>query len=582
MNEWSTDRIAQNAANIENSFNSEFGYELGEGNHNIKDHVDIKGNTYEILADYDFNRGGLDYYQKAVVLKDMKTGEIYFHFNGTGDGNWSYNAAAYGVEPQPSNMQRGCQIWFDLTMKNLIEEEIITKESSVYVTGHSQGGNNAMFVTMRSDYSDYIKACVPLDGPDFSNKFVNDTIDMLGKDEFDSRCNKIWAYTGENDYVDFLGQQSIVPEDHTKYVKYSKENFDFMQAHCATGMVDENGNMIFVEDDSDFRKLLKGFVDQIPKFPQEDQAVVAGTVMALFENLNGGNEFRTADLSSEDLKRTLEILIPSLTEYLKEHPGELSLVLEEYFGCDHELSVLIVYLIEQYGELNVADRDAFVETICDSIKVKDNKIGFDLTKLAETYDVISDAIDKMIFSDPNALQGFLEELGITSKPVQYAAIIAATVVWKVADGFLDVATELLDAAFTIYEGIKNVCGKAAEIFANIFKTAIKIIDNIKKKFRETFNKGIAYVKDNPYFSADTDKLRAYAERLNRVNIRLARLDGDVRGLYWQVGLLDIWDLICANVIISPSYSLNQARKYLNNTANRLENADRKAKTYLGG
>lgn len=583
MSEWSTDEIAENAANIENIFNSKFGYELGEGEYEVGKTIKIHNATYDILADYNFNRSGVDFYQKAVVLQNVDTGKIYFHFNGTGDGNWEYNAAAYGVEPQPSDMQKGCLLWFDMTMEKLKAKGIINDSSSVYVTGHSQGGNNAMFVTMRSKYGNDIDACVALDGPDFSYKFVDDTMAMLGENEYNLRCDKIWAYTGENDYVDFLGQQSIVPEGHTRYVKYSKENFDFTQCHSATGMVDKKGQMQYVDSDSVFRQLLNDLVKQIPKLPQEEQALVANTIMALCENyITNEGEFRISDISSEDFKHTLDILTPVLAEFLKEHPNEIGAVLSDNLNLDPTVTSLIVDLIKQYGKLEAADREAFLGAILDLIKVENNEISIDLTKLAEAYDALSDAIEKMVFSDPNTICDFLEEHGITYAPLQYAATIFAVVIWKATDKSLKICTKIVDAAITIYETLKNICGKTADILAQMFEYVKDIIDNTKGWWREKTNKGIAYVQGNPYFKSDTDKLREYAARLERVNNRLSKLDSNMRSLYWQVGLLDIWDILVANMITSKSYAINQAKKYLYNTADRFENAENKAKNYIGG
>lgn len=584
MSESNIDKIAGNAANIENIFNSKFGYELGEGDYAPGQTIEIHDDKYKILADYDFNRNGIDFTQKAVVLQNKETGEIYFHFNGTGDGNWVYNAAAYGTKPQPSDMQKGCLLWFDMTMEKLKANGIINGNSSVYVTGHSQGGNNAMFVTMRSKYSNDIDACVPLDGPGFSNKFVNDTLDMLGENEYNSRRDKIWAYIGENDYVAFLGQQSILPEKegYPKFVKCSATEFDFMAFHASTGLlVDEEGKIVTTDNDSQFRQLLHDFVDQIPKLPQDEQATVANTIMAICENYISGGEFRISDIPPEDFRRTLEILTPVLAEFLKEHPDEIGELLTKAINLDSDTAEAIIDIIKQYGKLEQADREAFLSAVFDLVKIEDNKITLDLTKLAESYDVISEVMEKMIFSDPDTIRDLLKKHGITSAPVQQAAVFLMLAAWKGLDAGLDVAVKIIDTAVTVYETLKNIGEKAAGVLVNLFESVKNFINGIKTKWREKTNKGIFYVQGNPYFKADTAKLREYAARLDRVNNRLKKLDGNMRGLYWQVGLLDLWDILCANLITCKSYSLNQAKNYLYNTADRLENAENKAKGYMG-
>jgi|GEM_PF-2845694 len=94
--------------------------------------------------------------------------------------------------------------------------------------------------------------------------------------------------------------------------------------------------------------------------------------------------------------------------------------------------------------------------------------------------------------------------------------------------------------------------------------------------------GIQYVDKNPYFKVDTSKLREYATRINNINVRLGRLDNDLRSLYWQVGLVDVMDIWVANLQASVSPTLTRVKRYLNNAADRFETADNKARVYMGG
>lgn len=110
----------------------------------------------------------------------------------------------------------------------------------------------------------------------------------------------------------------------------------------------------------------------------------------------------------------------------------------------------------------------------------------------------------------------------------------------------------------------------------------KAIAAVKEWLRNNFNAGVRYVSSNPYFKADPAKLRHYATRINNVNNRLRMLDADLRSLYGQVGLLDLWDIIVANIMTSGSPTLMQVNTYLNGAADRLENADKKARSYMGG
>lgn len=141
---------------------------------------------------------------------------------------------------------------------------------------------------------------------------------------------------------------------------------------------------------------------------------------------------------------------------------------------------------------------------------------------------------------------------------------------------------LVDAVIRIVQGVKELAQKVKEAIVTILTAVKKAVNAIYKWVRNTFNAGVRYTNANPYFRVDTDKLRGYASRINAVNNRLRTLDSGLRGLYWQVGLLDIWDILCANLLTGGSPTLNKVKTYLNNTADRMEIAENKARGYMGG
>ena len=182
--------------------------------------------------------------------------------------------------------------------------------------------------------------------------------------------------------------------------------------------------------------------------------------------------------------------------------------------------------------------------------------------------------------DPENLRKKLEELGVTDEPMLFAAQVAIILIFKPVDWLLDRATFVIDAIATTLKVLG--LDEKGQAIIDLFNAIVNAIGAVQKWYNETFNKGYKFAQSNPWFRADTDKLRGYASRLSSVNRRLRALDGAIRGLYWQVGLLDLWDILCSNILISESRSLDKARKYLNNTADRLEKADNKANNYMGG
>jgi hypothetical protein len=76
-------------------------------------------------------------------------------------------------------------------------------------------------------------------------------------------------------------------------------------------------------------------------------------------------------------------------------------------------------------------------------------------------------------------------------------------------------------------------------------------------------------------------MKGYASRLWAVNGRLKDIDGRLNSLYRQAGLLDIWNLICADFSISWSNRVNKAANYLSDTANELESVENEILTKIG-
>lgn len=168
-----------------------------------------------------------------------------------------------------------------------------------------------------------------------------------------------------------------------------------------------------------------------------------------------------------------------------------------------------------------------------------------------------------------------------------AKSIAAIVVFVTSILVIAFVGELIIEVFAalaqyIAEKICEFVDWLSDKVTEFFEAVSDLINDVKEWFRQQFNKGAKYAKEHPYFKVDTDMLYHYAARLQRVNSRLSSLDSSMRSLYWQVGFLDLWDILCANVLTCESYSLNKARNYLMDTAQRLSMADSKAKGYLGG
>lgn len=127
---------------------------------------------------------------------------------------------------------------------------------------------------------------------------------------------------------------------------------------------------------------------------------------------------------------------------------------------------------------------------------------------------------------------------------------------KLVDAFVNAGTDLVIALkdFVIgevqdfIEAVEYVCNKVVEWYNKIT------------------NKGIKYADENPLIIVDTQKLESYAQRLLNVNRRISTLDRRLDSLYNKVGLLDLWNLMQADILTGYSRKLKKCENYLNETA----------------
>lgn len=73
---------------------------------------------------------------------------------------------------------------------------------------------------------------------------------------------------------------------------------------------------------------------------------------------------------------------------------------------------------------------------------------------------------------------------------------------------------------------------------------------------------------------DTYKLSQYAQRISTVNSRIRSLDHRLDKLYSRVGLLDLFNLMHADILVSYSVRLARCQTYLQQTALDFEQAER--------
>lgn len=163
-------------------------------------------------------------------------------------------------------------------------------------------------------------------------------------------------------------------------------------------------------------------------------------------------------------------------------------------------------------------------------------------------------------------------------PIKTVALVATILFVAVVAFFAVVAYEY---AYELIEYIVNEVVETVTEFCDWLKDkahelkefVAKGLGYLKNWFKNNFNNGYKYANSHPQIKVDTYKLRDYASRIYDVNRRISNLDGRMDSLYWRVGLLDLWNLMQADLMTGYSWRLLRAASYLNDTATDFVNAE---------
>ena len=336
-------------------------------------------------------------------------------------------------------------------------------------------------------------------------------------------------------------------------------------------------------------ELNQRMVEQLSK---EERYQLGQAVMKVVENLNPSTDTATIEMGPEDVER-LKLLIPILTQTMEEQPGLFEAALREA-GIPVAYADMVCTIINEFNQLSPELRNEALEMLVGCIEVKaDGSLTFDPSQL-DGWTTIAAAVPLILETlahHPTQIAAVLSELGLDKKIGEWLserpAVAVALVLLAPALMRLVVKAEaaimLIDALYHIVEGVVGAAKKVVDFVLNALSAIKEAIGRLKEWLKKKWNeRGASYAAANPHFRVDTGLLRSYAERIATVNRRLKQLDWDLNSLYWQVGLLDIWDILVANLITSESWTLWRVECFLNEAADRFEYAEAKACQYMGG
>lgn len=218
----------------------------------------------------------------AAVFKDGNN-NAFVVFRGTGNAEWLDNG--YGLSGLPEHLhttqQKEALEYFDKVV------EMLGKDVSITVTGHSKGGNKAQYVTINSQYRDRITACFNFDGQGFSPEAIESFKSKHGAESYQEAVNKMYGFNTQNDYVNVLGT-TVIPEDHLYYFEnVIGSGLNYFEDHFADAFLNDDGTFLDPVEQGVFSKFVQNVSDELMSRSPNERAPATNTVMSILQTFMG-------------------------------------------------------------------------------------------------------------------------------------------------------------------------------------------------------------------------------------------------------------------------------------------------------
>lgn len=361
----------------------------------------------------------------ACFIDDKEPKKAIVAFKGTtGKGEWADNASGF------NKSDTACQI----DALNYINS---LKYTDITVTGHSKGGNKAMYVAITSEK---VSRCVAFDGQGFSQEFL----DKYWA-EINQRGNKITSYSLKSDFVHIL--MFPIPTANNKYCRgYGVDgtaelhapNSFFVLDPFGNILLDKNGNPIFTLTSED-----KGiaYLHDFTSFvlntaTDKDKIVITNFLEELLGTIFDGN------LDEGDKKEEILNIIGN--------------------NCDGVAKVL-AYFSKYIQTRGLSKND--VKKIMRSLKIYDLLLDFIGKKIHISGDILEEKLEKFIevnFMLPRGSLEFLVE-EIVSCLIKGILKVGDLAILLCKLGIIDSTEAFTEEFMNTYNSI-NVSGK--ESYAN--------------------------------------------------------------------------------------------------------------------
>lgn len=197
--------------------------------------------------------------------------------------------------------------------------------------------------------------------------------------------------------------------------------------------------------------------------------------------------------------------------------------------------------------------------------------SFNWGKLEEILDVLSADWNNMTLEEKDAFMNSLGTVVSALASTAYDHGKEAVVTW-VNESLSAIKQKFQDAWKVAAEWLSEKKDALKDFLTNAYSSVVSGFNQIASWIRN-YSAGGRYSSENPQIVVDTYKLRSYAQRLEAVNRRLSNVDGQMNSLYGRAGLLDLWNLMQADILTGYSWRLLRCASYLNETASDFDTVE---------
>ena len=406
------------------------------------------------------NQKNIDGGMYAATFKDSSSNSVHVAFSGTKSDEWLPNGNGLSGLPKyvdGSSIQKLALEYFDKIME---EHARYFEGMKIYLTGHSTGGNRAQYITLRSKYRDRITACFSFDGQGMSPEFIEWYMKEYGEAAFKEAVKKMYGLNGKDDYVNILGI-AIIPDDQLFYFETPSVKNPIAH-HFWDVYLNENGEFNQQTERGSLSNFLAGVSEKLMLLDPETRGPATNALMLLLQGDNpsidvNGNKLEV-NISSEEIRKGLEAVLPILIEELKTDAGSAAIA-----GIIKDLSG-----VELPKELT----DKVAEILADSLA------GLPANVLADVVAGIGDGsmnwpavIATVLSAIPTALSALVKQgIKLNIDAISYGAnAIIDNITNQISLGienignsiknFVDFSSGLLNGALSIISDLHNICSK---------------------------------------------------------------------------------------------------------------------------